>query len=56
MIRRFLYVGLLFSVLFSQQYKIDHMEGTFDLDGDGFMEFASLESKINGDKKLSVVR
>ena len=56
MIRRFLYVGLLISVLFSQQYKIDHMEGTFDLDGDGFMEFASLESKINGDKKLSVVR
>ena len=56
MIRQFLYFGLWFSLIFSQQYKIDHMEGTFDLDGDGFMEFASLESKINGDKKLSVVR
>ena len=56
MIRQFLYFGLWFSLMFSQQYKIDHMEGTYDLDGDGFMEFASLESKINGDKKLSVVR
>ena len=32
------------------------MEGTYDLDGDGFMEFASVESKINGNKKFSVIR
>ena len=56
MIRSFLCVSLLVSFLFSQQYKIEHMEGTYDLDGDGFMEFAALESKTDADKKFSVVR
>ena len=56
MIKRFLNIGLFYTCLFSQQYKITHMEGTYDLDGDGFMEFASVESKTNGNKKFSVVR
>ena len=56
MIKRFLSFGFFCTLLFSQQYKINHMEGTYDLDGDGFMEFASVESKINGNKKFSVVR
>ena len=31
-------------ILFAQGLKITHMEGTYDLDGDGLQEFASVES------------
>ena len=32
------------------------MEGTYDLDGDGLQEFASVENGVSGNKKLSVIR
>ena len=32
------------------------MEGTFDLDGDGFQEFASVEEGLLENKKSSVIR
>ena len=32
------------------------MEGTYDLDGDGLQEFASVESGYSKNKKLSVIR
>ena len=44
------------SALWAQGLKIIHMEGTYDLDGDGLQEFASVESGQLGDKKLSVIR
>jgi len=44
------------SALWAQGLKITHMEGTYDLDGDGLQEFASVESGQLGDKKLSVIR
>ena len=47
MIKKFIYITLLFTFSQAQQYKITHMEGTYDLDGDGFMEFVSVESKTN---------
>ena len=56
MIKRFIYIALLFTLSQAQQYKITHMEGTYDLDGDGFMEFVSVESKTNENNKYSVVR
>ena len=56
MIKRFIYIALLFTFSQAQQYKITHMEGTYDLDGDGFMEFVSVESKTNENNKYSVVR
>ncbi len=56
MIRKFIYIALLFTFSQAQQYKITHMEGTYDLDGDGFMEFVSVESKTNENNKYSVVR
>ena len=31
------------NILVSQGLKITHMEGTYDLDEDGFQEFASVE-------------
>ena len=40
----------------SQGLKITHMEGTYDLDEDGFQEFASIEEGLLGNKKSSVVR
>ncbi|MEE8437088.1 MAG: VCBS repeat-containing protein [Candidatus Neomarinimicrobiota bacterium] len=42
--------------LSAQNMKIIHMEGTFDLDGDGLQEFATIEEKIMGDHKKSVIR
>jgi hypothetical protein len=44
------------TVLVSQGLKITHMEGTYDLDGDGFQEFASVEERLSGNKKSSVIR
>ncbi len=47
---------LCLSALGAQGLKITHMEGTYDLDNDGLQEFASVESRISGDKKISVIR
>ena len=44
------------TILVSQGLKITHMEGTYDLDGDGFQEFASVEERLSGNKKSSVIR
>ena len=44
------------NILVSQGLKITHMEGTYDLDGDGFQEFASVEEGLLGNKKSSVIR
>ena len=44
------------NILVSQGLKITHMEGTYDLDEDGFQEFASVEEGLLGNKKSSVVR
>ncbi len=44
------------SVLLAQGLKITHMEGTYDLDGDGLQEFASVEEGLVVNKKLSVIR
>ena len=44
------------SLLIAQEYKINHMEGTYDLDQDGLQEFASVESKIVNNNKFSVIR
>ena len=46
----------LFGFVFAQELKITHMEGTYDLDGDGLKEFVSIESSTFGSKNLSVVR
>ena len=47
---------LLVSFLFSQDLKVVHMEGTYDLDGDGLKEFATVESGSIGGKLISVIR
>ncbi len=44
------------SSLPAQDLQIIHMEGTYDLDGDGLQEFATVEEGFDGEKKLSVVR
>jgi len=44
------------SLIIAQEYKINHMEGTYDLDQDGLQEFASVESKIVNNNKFSVIR
>jgi len=51
-----LIVPIAVGVMFSQGMKITHMEGTYDLDGDGLQEFASVEVGFLGNKKLSVIR
>jgi len=49
-------VLLLYCFGFSRELKILHMEGTFDLDGDGQYEFASVEfDRING-HSISMIR
>ena len=48
--------ALLASLLFSQDLKVVHMEGTYDLDGDGLKEFATIESGSIGGKQISVIR
>ena len=40
----------------SQDLKIVHMEGSYDLDGDGLKEFATVESGSIGGKQKSVIR
>ena len=47
---------LLVSFLLSQELKVVHMEGTYDLDGDGLKEFATVESGSIGGKLISVIR
>ena len=49
---------LIFLVSFSisQDLKVVHMEGTYDLDGDGLKEFATIESGSVGGKQISVIR
>ena len=51
-------VGLIIIITtcLAQGLKIVHMEGTYDLDGDGLKEFATIESASVGGKQLSVVR
>ena len=53
---RFLSLALLVSFLGAQGLKITHMEGTYDLDGDGLQEFVSVELGSSNNKKLSVIR
>jgi hypothetical protein len=53
---RLLSLALLLSSLGAQGLKITHMEGTYDLDGDGLQEFASVELGSSSNKKLSVIR
>ena len=36
-------LSLIFSVLIGKDLQIIHMEGTFDLDNDGLIEFASIQ-------------
>ena len=40
----------------SQDLKVIHMEGVYDLDGDGLKEFATVESGSIGGKQISVIR
>ena len=49
-------VGLIIIITtcLAQGLKIVHMEGTYDLDGDGLKEFATIESGSVGGKQLSV--
>ena len=39
---------------FAQDLKIVHMEGSYDLDGDGLKEFATVESGSIGGKQKSI--
>ena len=55
-IKQSIIVGAFLCSVFSQNMKIVHMEGTYDLDGDGLQEFASVESGSYGNKTLSVIR
>jgi len=41
---------------FAQDLKIVHMEGSYDLDGDGLKEFATVESGSIGGKQKSIIR
>ena len=47
---------LLVSLSFSQDLKVVHMEGTYDLDGDGLKEFATVEAGSIGGRQISVIR
>ena len=42
--------------VWSQDLKTTHLEGTYDLDGDGFQEFVSIESGSENNKNISVIR
>jgi len=54
---RLIFSLMLFPLMLSaQNYKIVHMEGTFDLDGDGFQEFATVEETVTDGYKNSVIR
>ena len=55
-IKKIFFVFVCLSALGAQRLKITHMEGTYDLDGDGLQEFASVESGTSGNKKVSVIR
>jgi len=42
--------------VWAQDLKTTHLEGTYDLDGDGFQEFVSIESGSENNKNISVIR
>ena len=54
--RIFIFLGFFLSALSAQEYKINHMEGTYDLDQDGLQEFVSVESKTVNNNSFSVIR
>ena len=49
-------LSLIFSVLLGKDLQIIHMEGTFDLDNDGLIEFASIEVGRENGKYISMIR
>ena len=49
-------LSLIFSVLLGKDLQIIHMEGTFDLDDDGLIEFASIEVGRENGKYISMIR
>ena len=49
-------LSLIFSVLLGKDLQIIHMEGTFDLDNDGLIEFASIEVGRENGNHISMIR
>ena len=49
-------LSLIFSVLLGKDLQIIHMEGTFDLDNDGLIEFASIEVGRENGNYISMIR
>ncbi len=49
-------LSLIFSVLLGKDLQIIHMEGTFDLDDDGLIEFASIEVGRENGNYISMIR
>ena len=49
-------LSLIFSVLIGKDLQIIHMEGTFDLDNDGLIEFASIEVGRENGHHISMIR
>ena len=47
---------IIITTCMAQGLKIVHMEGTYDLDGDGLKEFVAIESGSIGGKQISVIR
>ncbi|HIC38420.1 MAG TPA: VCBS repeat-containing protein, partial [Candidatus Marinimicrobia bacterium] len=47
---------LIFSLVFSKDLQIIHMEGTFDLDQDGLYEFATIETGQDNGRSVSMIR
>jgi len=57
MIVKKLYLFLfLFSSIYTQGLRTVHMEGTYDLDGDGLQEFATVEKGFLNNNSVSLVR
>ena len=50
-----IFVGI-YTNIQAQGLKVTHMEGTYDLDGDGLKEFASIETSNLRSRDISVVR
>ena len=46
----------LFSSICAQGLRIIHMEGTYDLDGDGLQEFATVEKGFLNNNSVSLIR
>ena len=49
-------LSFIFSVLLGKDLQIIHMEGTFDLDNDGLIEFASIEVGRENGNYISMIR